>query len=72
MIPQLGPSMTSDDENKYSPRHIDKEVTKRDPAGIAPTKAQDAICNILIERTWFADDANKNTTIGPILYHEAY
>ncbi|KAF2437850.1 hypothetical protein P171DRAFT_526628 [Karstenula rhodostoma CBS 690.94] len=70
---ELGPTMTLGDLMKYSPENIDKEVIKRDPAGVSLTKDQDAICNILIERTWLADnDASKHEAIGPMLYRESY
>jgi hypothetical protein len=65
--------MTVGDIMKYSAGNIDKEFIKRDPAGVALAKDQDAICNIHIERTWLADnDTNKQAIIGPMLYRKAY
>jgi hypothetical protein len=59
----------------FSCLNIHNEFTPRDPSTLplTLTKDRNAICTLILERIWFADGhANKEQSIGPMMYSTAY
>jgi hypothetical protein len=71
----MGSTMQYEDLSRYNPEDIHNEFTPHDPSTLPLTLTKDpnAICSLVLEWTWLADDhANKEQSIGPMLYATAY